>query len=116
MLAIFEKLSATNSNSIIQISSHFIDFSQGTVRYANQMARDDLSSLLNGLKANCSIKRVECRGLRDPRFDDLIPLFKFRFVYKSVTDLDGLPDIIDIENGVFCFLSEITGNIDIFDY
>ncbi|KAL0239581.1 hypothetical protein GEMRC1_009689 [Eukaryota sp. GEM-RC1] len=105
LLAIFKQFSTHQSPLIIELLPHFIDFSRGIVRYAKKVKNTDLVSLLNALKSNVPIKRVECRGLKTLTLEGIVTLFEILSIDKSVIDLDVSPHCVDIENGAFCFFT-----------
>ncbi|KAL0239390.1 hypothetical protein GEMRC1_009498 [Eukaryota sp. GEM-RC1] len=77
LLDIFNQFSTHQSSPTIDFISHSIDFSRGIISYADKINNTDLGLLLNALKSNVPIKRVECNGIADLIFDGLVVLFKF---------------------------------------
>ncbi|KAL0239565.1 hypothetical protein GEMRC1_009673 [Eukaryota sp. GEM-RC1] len=103
LLTVFELVSARKLTPNVRVFPHSIDISLGSVSYKHVFEQSDSISLLNALKSNILIKRVECRGLRSLRLRRFIDLFELFSISKSVLDLDISPHSIDVESGVFCF-------------
>ncbi|KAL0241735.1 hypothetical protein GEMRC1_006970 [Eukaryota sp. GEM-RC1] len=103
LLLLFEILSINKSLVIIDISPHLIDLEVGSILYDSFVQHSDLISLLETLKSDVSIKRVECRGLKNERLEDLLLLFEILSINKSLVIIDISPHLIDITNGVFCY-------------
>ncbi|KAL0239956.1 hypothetical protein GEMRC1_010064 [Eukaryota sp. GEM-RC1] len=68
-------------------------------------------ALLNVLKSNLPIKRVECLGLRSPSLEGLVSLFEIISTYKSMVNVDISPHITDVENGLFSYCPESSSPI-----
>ncbi|KAL0243260.1 hypothetical protein GEMRC1_005821 [Eukaryota sp. GEM-RC1] len=103
ILTIFELVSTAKLTPNIQVSPHSFDFFRGSIRYQNLVDNDDLLSLLDALKSNIPIKRVECRGFKSPTLQGLIILFEILSCYESIVDVDIFPHSFDIKNRLFCF-------------
>ncbi|KAL0241378.1 hypothetical protein GEMRC1_006613 [Eukaryota sp. GEM-RC1] len=103
LLLLFEILSINKSLVIIDISPHLIDIEVGSILYDSFVQHSDLISLLETLKSDVSIKRVECRGLENESLEDLLLLFEILSINKSLVIIDISPHLIDITNGVFCY-------------
>ncbi|KAL0239417.1 hypothetical protein GEMRC1_009525 [Eukaryota sp. GEM-RC1] len=89
-----------------QISPHDIDVSFGYIDYEHHVTSADLVALLNALKSNVPIKRVESRGFNNLNLGGIIALFEISSIAKSVINLDVSPHCVDINNGVFRFSPE----------
>ncbi|KAL0239771.1 hypothetical protein GEMRC1_009879 [Eukaryota sp. GEM-RC1] len=103
LLEIFQLISTEELSPKLKCFPHVIDVSLGYIRYEHHVTSDDLVSLLNALKSNVPINRVECLGLISSKFSDLLVLLEILSINTSVIDLDFSPHLLDIENGVFCF-------------
>ncbi|KAL0229119.1 hypothetical protein GEMRC1_013739 [Eukaryota sp. GEM-RC1] len=103
LLTIFELVSTNKLTSNIEISPHLIDFSRGSIYYDNCVEDDDLILLLNALKSNIPIKSVDCKESPSITLTGLIALFEILSFNKSVIDLGISPNLINVDNGVFCF-------------
>ncbi|KAL0239846.1 hypothetical protein GEMRC1_009954 [Eukaryota sp. GEM-RC1] len=88
-----------------QVSPHSLDAS--TIVYENEMENEDIIYLLNALKLNVPIKRVDtCQGFRNPAFEGLNHLFEVLSINTSIIVLDISPHSIDVENNVICFVPQ----------
>ncbi|KAL0239635.1 hypothetical protein GEMRC1_009743 [Eukaryota sp. GEM-RC1] len=112
LLSIFEGITSNKLITNFQVSDSSIDFVKGVVRCGNQISNFDLVSLLDALKSNLPIKRVNCLGVTSPSLEGLIAFFEILSLNKSVLELDVSPHIIDIENGVFLFSPTSSTKID----
>ncbi|KAL0239817.1 hypothetical protein GEMRC1_009925 [Eukaryota sp. GEM-RC1] len=111
LLIIFHLVSVNKLTRDIQVSPHSIDFSRGLIRFESQIENCDLHFLLDALKSNVPIKRVECLGLRTPSLQGLVNLFEIFSINRSVIDLNVSPFFIDFEKNLFGFSPENTTNI-----
>ncbi|KAL0239473.1 hypothetical protein GEMRC1_009581 [Eukaryota sp. GEM-RC1] len=106
LLHIFDLICTGKLTSNITIFPHAIDANLGFIRYENELANRDLPFLLESLRSNVPIKRVECLGMTRLSLKGLISLYEIRSFNKSVEDLDTSPHLIDVDNGVFSFNSK----------
>ncbi|KAL0246692.1 hypothetical protein GEMRC1_007903 [Eukaryota sp. GEM-RC1] len=103
LLKIFKLFSDDKLVLTIKNSRHFIDYTLQYICYGSQICNNDLLLLLTALKANVSIRRVECIGFKNPSPKGLSVLFEILSINKSVIDLVVSPHYLDIENGIFRF-------------
>ncbi|KAL0239393.1 hypothetical protein GEMRC1_009501 [Eukaryota sp. GEM-RC1] len=113
LLEIFQLSLTKEVLPVIKCSPHVIDISLGYIRYEHHVTSDDLVSLLNALKSNVPIKRVECRGWKIGCLEGIICLFEILSINKSVIDLDVSTHCVDIANGVFRFSLETFTKISV---
>ncbi|KAL0239508.1 hypothetical protein GEMRC1_009616 [Eukaryota sp. GEM-RC1] len=105
ILAVFKEFSTHQLRPTLHVDPHRIDFSTGTIFY-DELAPDDLISLMDSLHSNLPIKRVDCRTLNNQNLEAIITLFKLLSLKKSVIDIDISPHFIDVKNGVFSFTQQ----------
>ncbi|KAL0228987.1 hypothetical protein GEMRC1_013607 [Eukaryota sp. GEM-RC1] len=103
LLTIFELVSNNKLTSNIDVSPHLIDFSSNCIYFHNRVEDDDLICLLNALKSNIPVKSVDCKGSSSITLTGLIALFEILSFNKSFIDVDISPNLINVDNGVFCF-------------
>ncbi|KAL0233297.1 hypothetical protein GEMRC1_012042 [Eukaryota sp. GEM-RC1] len=106
LISCFKAMFNAKLISLNIVKAYSIDVSLGFIRCQSEVCCTDLISLLNALKSNIPIKRVECRGLSSLSLNGLITIYEILSIDKSVISLDVSPHLIDIENGVFCFCPE----------
>ncbi|KAL0251294.1 hypothetical protein GEMRC1_000507 [Eukaryota sp. GEM-RC1] len=97
----------------IKICPHAVDVPLGLICYYNILDTSDLTLLLDALKSNTPIKRVDCLGLETPSLEGLMILFQILSINKSVINVDVSPHLIDVENGVFDFSPESSTQITV---
>ncbi|KAL0239866.1 hypothetical protein GEMRC1_009974 [Eukaryota sp. GEM-RC1] len=103
-LSTFFQLASTGKlTTRIDLSPHVVDVSLGSIIYENDVDNEDLSSLLDALKSNLSIKRVQCCGLRSPSIEGVITLFKLLSMNELVIDTDVSLGCIRHENQIHNF-------------
>ncbi|KAL0247962.1 hypothetical protein GEMRC1_003201 [Eukaryota sp. GEM-RC1] len=104
LIALYQIHSINKSLIDLDVSPHSFDISLGSIHYEGEIRNADLKSLLNALKTNVRISRVECLGL-EPFFhlEGLFILFELYSLQKSIIELNIAPHCIDLENGVFAF-------------
>ncbi|KAL0239943.1 hypothetical protein GEMRC1_010051 [Eukaryota sp. GEM-RC1] len=108
LLIIFDLVSVNKLTRDIQVSPHSIDFSRGIIRFEKQIENSDLHLLLDVLKTNVLIKRVECVGLRSPSLQGLVNLFEIRSINKSVIDLKVDPFLLILKKDVLISSQDIS--------
>ncbi|KAL0229177.1 hypothetical protein GEMRC1_013797 [Eukaryota sp. GEM-RC1] len=106
LFLIFERILTSCIIPNVQVSPHHFDFSCGLFTYENMIEHDGLTLLLNSLKSNIPIRRVDCHGFKYPNLEGLITLFEILSITNSVINLDISPHIIDVDNGLFGFSPE----------
>ncbi|KAL0239630.1 hypothetical protein GEMRC1_009738 [Eukaryota sp. GEM-RC1] len=108
ILTIFDLVSSGKLTSNVEVTLHSIDFVLAHIRYDGEIGNDDLISLLKALKSNVPIKRVECRGLRNPSIDGVIALFDLFSNNHSAVDFDFsinlIPSEITVDGTELCAL------------
>ncbi|KAL0239654.1 hypothetical protein GEMRC1_009762 [Eukaryota sp. GEM-RC1] len=108
LLTIFELISTDKLTSNVEVLPHYIDFSLGLIGYQNKLKNDDLFSLLNALKSNVPIKRVESHGLSSPGLKELNSVYEVFLINSSVIDFDLSDDSLNAERLVFVFPQRTT--------
>ncbi|KAL0239492.1 hypothetical protein GEMRC1_009600 [Eukaryota sp. GEM-RC1] len=106
IITLFEILFIKKSVVDIDVSPHSIDFSRCIIQYDNKITNTDLGLLLNALKSNVPIKRVEFSRLKNLSLGGIITSFEILSINKSVIDVDVFPHFVDIDNGAFHFSPE----------
>ncbi|KAL0239628.1 hypothetical protein GEMRC1_009736 [Eukaryota sp. GEM-RC1] len=108
LLDIFKQFSTHQSSPTIEFFPHSIDFSRGIIRYAEKIKNTDLGLLLNALKSNVPIKRVECHGIANLNFAIVVVLFQILSINNSLMDDNISPHFINVECGSFSFRHKTT--------
>ncbi|KAL0243309.1 hypothetical protein GEMRC1_005870 [Eukaryota sp. GEM-RC1] len=98
--------SSVSKPTTIDVFPHFVDFSLAFIRYQNEIENQEIISLLNSLRSNLPLKRVDCLGLKSSRLAGLITLFEILSINNSVIDLDISPSFVGVDNGLFCYSPE----------
>ncbi|KAL0251852.1 hypothetical protein GEMRC1_001064 [Eukaryota sp. GEM-RC1] len=99
LLTIFKQFYTHCSPPTIQTSPDSIDFDHGTIIYDSKINNIDLILLLDALKSNVPIKRVDCLGLRSPNLEGLFALLEIQSLHKSIIDLNVFPHSFDVSRG-----------------
>ncbi|KAL0250932.1 hypothetical protein GEMRC1_000146 [Eukaryota sp. GEM-RC1] len=108
LLTMFKKLITTKLSTTVKISSHVINFSQGSILYQGVIENHDLLTIVNALNSSIPIKRVECRRFKRPTLEGLITLFEILSINQSLLDLDISPHLIDVEKECFVFHQKVS--------
>ncbi|KAL0246838.1 hypothetical protein GEMRC1_008044 [Eukaryota sp. GEM-RC1] len=103
ILALFEILSINRSVIVLDISPHLIDFASGTIKFRSNVCANDLHCLLNALKSNVPIKRVDCLGLKSPNLLEVVYIFKIRLIEDFLLDSTSSSYSVDVETGALSF-------------
>ncbi|KAL0243052.1 hypothetical protein GEMRC1_005615 [Eukaryota sp. GEM-RC1] len=104
LIALYQIHSINKSVIDLDVSPHSFDISLGSIRYESFVTNADLMSLLNALKSNVLITRVECLGVEEfLSLEGLFILFQIHSIQKSIIDLSFAPHCVDLESGVFSF-------------
>ncbi|KAL0239868.1 hypothetical protein GEMRC1_009976 [Eukaryota sp. GEM-RC1] len=111
ILAIFNHFSTYHSPPTFEVFPHSIDFSRGIIRYEYQVTSYDLVSLLNVLKSNVPVKRVECRRKSSLNFGAVAALFQQKSINNSWIDVDIAPHFIDTKSAIFSFSPQVRTKI-----
>ncbi|KAL0240902.1 hypothetical protein GEMRC1_006138 [Eukaryota sp. GEM-RC1] len=98
----------------IRFEPHFVDVSLGLIRFEDTCEDNDLIALLNAVKSNIPINRIDCRGLSSISLDALIASYEILSINPNLLDLDVSPHFFNIDEGMFLYspdeLSQITTN------
>ncbi|KAL0248101.1 hypothetical protein GEMRC1_003338 [Eukaryota sp. GEM-RC1] len=107
IVALFEILSFNRSLIEVDIEPHSIDLSTGIITFEGKIYNNDLDYLLKAVESNIPIKRVKCKGLREPNLEGLIALYQIHSINKSLIDLNVSPHSFDISLGSIRYEGEI---------
>ncbi|KAL0239801.1 hypothetical protein GEMRC1_009909 [Eukaryota sp. GEM-RC1] len=106
LITLFDLFATHQSIKSISLDVFIINFDSKLITYNHWISNRDLNSLLDALKSNLPIKRVECCRLKSPSLRGLATLFQILSINRSVIDVDVAPHSINIEHGVFRYLPE----------
>ncbi|KAL0235569.1 hypothetical protein GEMRC1_002151 [Eukaryota sp. GEM-RC1] len=99
-------ISTQHLTSNIEVFPHSFDFTLGSIHYDKLISNSDLISLLNVVKSNFPINRIQCLGCHRLTLGIVVTYFKIQQLNRTVLHLDVSPNFVDLESGVFVYTAK----------
>ncbi|KAL0244590.1 hypothetical protein GEMRC1_008672 [Eukaryota sp. GEM-RC1] len=115
LLTLFHMVFTNQLTPNIQVSPDAIDVCLESINYAYMPTNDDFIALLDALKANVPVPRVNWCKCKKPSLQELCTLYEIFSINKSVMCFDTSPHFVDVEKGIFCFSPETTTQLSVLE-
>ncbi|KAL0243240.1 hypothetical protein GEMRC1_005801 [Eukaryota sp. GEM-RC1] len=106
LLTVLELSNSQKLLADVHFSPHVLDVSRGSISYESTVEPHDLYALFKALKSDVPVKYVSCFGLLFATIPSLMILYEILAMKKVVLEVDILPHFVDVNNGVFGFISD----------
>ncbi|KAL0241009.1 hypothetical protein GEMRC1_006245 [Eukaryota sp. GEM-RC1] len=98
--------SADSMISDVQLAPYSLNLNCGLIVYPKDVAEEELGLLLNALKENVPIERVDCHDIRYESFLIVLYCIQIRCIKQSVIDLYFYPKVFSFENLEFSYFPQ----------